>query len=43
MWLMVCGVFGGKEIIYAVIFTITLDLDLQMQDDYNVSNGLCKL
>ena len=32
VWLMLCGVFGGKEIIYDVSLMIKLGLDLQMQD-----------
>ena len=43
MQLMLCGVFGGKEIIYDVSLMIRLGLDLQMQDDHHVANGLCKL
>ena len=37
------GVFGGKEIIYDVSLMIRLGLNLQMQDDHHVANGLCKL
>ena len=43
MQLMLCGVFGGKEIIDDVSLMIRLGLDLQMQDDHHVANGLCKL
>ena len=42
-WLMLWGVFGGKEIIYDVSLMIRLGLDLKMQDDHHVANGLCKL
>ena len=40
---MLCGVFGGKQIIYDLSLMIKLSLDLQMQDDYHVANELCKL
>ena len=43
VWLMLCGVFGGKKVIFDVRLLIRLDLDLQMQDDHHVANGLCKL
>ena len=43
VWFMLCGVFGGKEIIYDVSLMIRLGLNLQMQDDHHVANGLCKL
>ena len=43
VWLMLCGVFGSNEIIYDIILMIRLGLDLQMQDDLHVANGLCKL
>ena len=39
---MLCGVFGGKEIIDGVSL-IELGLDLQMLDDHHVANWLCKL
>ena len=42
VWLMLCGVFGGKKIIFDVRLLIRLDLDLQMQVDHHVANGLCK-
>ena len=43
VWLMLCGVFGGKEIIFDVNLMIRFGLDLQLQDDHHVANGLCKL
>ena len=43
VWLMLCGVYGGKEIIFNVSLMIRLGLDLQMQEDHHVANGLCKL
>ena len=38
VWLMLCVVFGGKEIIYDGSLMIRLGLDLQMQDDHHVAN-----
>ena len=38
MWLMLCGVFGGNEIIYDGSLMIRLGLDLQMQGDHHVAN-----
>ena len=44
MWLMLCGViFQGNEITFDVSLLIRLGLNLQMQDDHYVANGLCKL
>ena len=41
VWLMLCGVFGGKEIIFVVSLLVRLGLDFQTQDNHHVANGLC--
>ena len=41
VWLMLCGVFGGKDVIFDASLLIRLGLGLQKQDDHHVANGLC--
>ena len=38
---MLCGVLGGKEIIFDVSLLIRIGLGLQTQDDHHVANGIC--
>ena len=38
---MLCGVFGGKDIIFDASLLIRLGLGLQKQDDHHVTNGIC--